>query len=95
MRRKIRIAVIAGLMGLFLMPAVGFPAYHHEGEKDAEKFLSAYPDKRGTKLDHCATCHAGGSYESKGKVTSLGSCQWCHYKYGYDASGSILETMNP
>ncbi len=32
----------------------GWCAYHHEGEKDAEKFLTVYPNKAGTKLDHCA-----------------------------------------
>ena len=37
-----------------------FSAYHHEGEKDANKFLEAYPEKAGTKLDHCALCHSGG-----------------------------------
>jgi len=95
MAGKIRMAaVIAGLVGFLLLPAVGLAAYHHEGEKDSEKFLNVYPGKKGTKLDHCATCHSGGSYESKGKMTSLGSCQWCHYTYGYDASGNILDTMN-
>ncbi len=95
MAGKIRMAaVIAGLVGFLLLPVAGFAAYHHEGERDSDKFLSVYPDKKGTKLDHCATCHSGGSYESKGKMTSLGSCQWCHYTYGYDASGNILDTMN-
>ena len=71
-------------------------AYHHEGERDADKFLSAYPDAAGTKLDHCALCHSGGSYEnSKGKMVSLGSCQWCHESYGYDGAGEIEDTINP
>jgi len=71
-------------------------AYHHEGERDADKFLEAYPDKAGTKLDHCALCHTGGSYvNSKGKTVSLGSCQWCHESYGYDGAGNIADTMNP
>lgn len=65
-----------------------FSAYHHEGEMDADKFLTVYPDKAGTKLDHCALCHSGGKYEKKpGKWVSLGSCQWCHYSFGYDGSG--------
>ena len=87
---------------LFIGPAVlwilllstGWCAYHHEGEQDAAKFLSVYPDKAGTKLDHCALCHTAGQYESKGSMVQLGSCQWCHYTYGYDGSGSILDTMN-
>jgi hypothetical protein len=71
-------------------------AYHHEGERDSEKFLAAFPDKVGTKLDHCALCHSGGQYESKpGRWVILGSCQWCHYSYGYDGAGDIAETMNP
>ncbi len=70
-------------------------AYHHEGEKDSGNFLNVYPDKKGTKLDHCALCHKGGSYTKKsGKKVHLGSCQWCHRTYGYDGSGNIVETIN-
>jgi hypothetical protein len=80
---------------LILVNAVTvFAAYHHEGEQDANKFLTAHPDKAGTKLDHCALCHGGGQYENKGKLVTLGSCQWCHYSYGYDGSGNIEDTMN-
>ncbi len=79
---------------LLSMAAVAYAAYHHEGEMDANKFLAAYPDTAGTKLDHCALCHGGGEYESKGKMVSLGSCQWCHYAYGYDGAGEIEETIN-
>jgi hypothetical protein len=84
------------VLGLFsLLPAAtAFAAYHHEGERDANKFLSVYPEKAGSKLDHCALCHSGGAYESKGSLVSLGSCQWCHYSYGYDGSGNIEDTMN-
>jgi hypothetical protein len=78
-----------------VMVSPGFAAYHHEGENDSDNFISVYPEKAGTKLDHCALCHSGGQYtNSKGKLVSLGSCQWCHYSYGYDASGNILNTMN-
>ena len=83
---------------ILVMLAVGivYSAYHHEGEDDTPNFLSLYPEKAGTKLDHCALCHTGGSYvNSKGKTVSLGSCQWCHDSYGYDASGNILDTLNP
>jgi hypothetical protein len=70
-------------------------AYHHEGERDASKFLEAYPDKAGTKLDHCALCHSGGSYvDYKERTVSLGSCQWCHHSYGYDGAGDVADTMN-
>ena len=70
-------------------------AYHHMDENDSDKFLAVYPDKAGTKLDHCVLCHSGGQYEKKpGKWVTLGSCQWCHYSYGYDGSGNILDTMN-
>jgi hypothetical protein len=79
---------------VFLWATTALAAYHHEGERDADKFLSVYPAKAGTKLDHCALCHAGGSYESKGSLVSLGSCQWCHYSYGYDGSGNIQDTIN-
>ncbi len=80
---------------LLLCSSVAFTAYHHEGEMDSGNFLEAYPDKTGTKLDHCATCHTGGQYEKyEGKWVSLGSCQWCHYSYGYDGSGNIVDTLN-
>jgi hypothetical protein len=80
---------------IFLSATAVMAAYHHEGEKDADKFLTAYPDKAATKLDHCALCHSGGQYEnSKGKMVSLGSCQWCHESYGYDGAGEIKDTIN-
>jgi hypothetical protein len=79
---------------LFVAPA-GFCAYEHEGERDAANFLAVYPEKAGTKLDHCSLCHSGGSYkDNKGKTVTLGSCQWCHYSYGYDGSGDIATTIN-
>ncbi len=81
---------------LMLIPGgLLFAAYHHMGERDSEKFLDAYPEMAGTKLDHCALCHSGGSYENnRGRMVTLGSCQWCHYSYGYDGSGDIADTMN-
>ncbi len=80
-----------------LVAQAAWAAYHHEGEKDAGKFLSVYPGKTGTKLDHCALCHTGGSYVSGGKTVQLGSCQWCHKTYGYDGSGgadALTATLN-
>ncbi len=89
--KALKHVVLAMLMiGLASIPA--WAAYHHEGEADADKFLSVYPDKAGTKLDHCALCHTGGD----GPKGPLGSCQWCHYHWGYDgqAGGTIDGTMN-
>lgn len=84
------------MAGLFLYATWAGAAYHHEGERDADKFLEAYPVKAGTKLDNCNLCHAGGSYvNSKGKTVELGSCQWCHQTYGYDGAGDIADTINP
>ena len=40
-------------------------AYHHEGEKDANKFLEAYPAKTGTKLVRGMTHDGLGIYLSK------------------------------
>ncbi len=78
-----------------LLGTSAFAAYHHEGERDADKFLDAYPAKAGTKLDNCNLCHSGGSYvNSNGKTVELGSCQWCHQTYGYDGAGDIEETIN-
>jgi hypothetical protein len=87
-------ALIILLSGIFTFATVAFAAYHHEGERDADKFLTAYPAAAGSKLDHCALCHCGGEYENKGKMVSLGSCQWCHYSYGYDGAGDIETTIN-
>lgn len=92
--KRFAVTMLAGA-ALFLWAGTGMAAYHHEGERDSDKFLEAYPEKAGTKLDHCATCHSGGQYERKpGKYTSLGSCQWCHHSYGYDGAGDIDQTMN-
>ena len=32
---------------VFMTAATAFSAYHHQGEMDSDKFLSAYPDKAG------------------------------------------------
>lgn len=98
MKRK-RIMLAAGVM-LLAAAGMALAAYHHQGEMDSDRFLAVYPDKAGTKLDHCALCHSGGEYERyEGKYVSLGSCQWCHYAYGYDGSGqggeyTIIDTLN-
>jgi hypothetical protein len=84
------------VLGFFLFAAWADAAYHHEGERDAAKFLETYPTKAGTKLDNCNLCHTGGSYvNSRGKTVELGSCQWCHQTYGYDGAGNIADTLNP
>ena len=96
--KRVIIVLGAALAVLFLSPAAGRCAYHHEGEDDAPKFLAVYPAKAGTKLDNCNLCHTGGSYVSgSGRTVTLGSCQWCHdstHGYGYDGSGDILNTLN-
>jgi hypothetical protein len=81
---------------------VASAAYEHAGAdaKDAQNFLNVYPKMKGTKLDHCALCHSGGSVTSsrgaKVSTTKYGSCQWCHYKYGYNTPhGDIAATLNP
>jgi hypothetical protein len=88
-----------GTIGLvvvsLLLGTSALAAYHHEGERDADKFLDAYPAKAGTKLDNCNLCHSGGSYvNAKGNTVELGSCQWCHQTYGYDGAGNIEDTIN-
>jgi hypothetical protein len=91
MRKKIMILAVAFAV---LAAGVVLAAYQHEGEQDAGRWLSVYPDKAGTKLDHCSLCHTGGSYTDAGRTTTLGSCQWCHYTYGYDGHGNIVDTLN-
>jgi hypothetical protein len=88
---KAKVLVVSITCVVLAIAVIAFAAYHHEGETDSGKFLSVYPDKVGTKLDHCALCHSGG----EGPKGELGSCQWCHYTYGYDGAGNISETMNP
>lgn len=83
--------VFMAMLALALFSAPAFAAYHHEGEKDASKFLAVYPAKKGTKLDHCALCHTGGQV---GK-NYAGSCQVCHATYGYNGAGDIAATLNP
>ncbi len=88
-------AIMGAIFMVMVTVSVVLSAYHHEGEEDSPNFLAQYPDKAGTKLDHCALCHTGGQYEQKpGKWVSLGSCQWCHYSYGYDGTGNIVDTLN-
>ena len=94
MKRGI-VLIVSILVGLMTATA-GFCAYHHEGERDAAKFLEVYPEKAGTKLDHCSLCHSGGTTTGS-KPSTLGSCQWCHYSFGYDGSGGaagLARTMN-
>lgn len=85
---------------LFVIVILGFPltglaAYHHMGETDSDTVLEVYPAIKDSKLDSCALCHTGGSYEKKpGKWIEMGSCQWCHYSYGYDETGNIEDTLN-
>jgi hypothetical protein len=83
------------LVVLVLVGSSAFAAYHHEGERDADKFLEAYADKAGTKVDNCSLCHSGGSYvNDRDQTVQLGSCQWCHQTYGYDGAGDIEATIN-
>ncbi|MGA1796463.1 MAG: GEGP motif-containing diheme protein [bacterium] len=90
-----KIVLICCIVAALLVSSTAFSAYHHEGEMDSDNFLAAYPEKTGTKLDHCALCHSGGTYiDAKSQEVSLGSCQWCHYSYGYDGSGNIAYTLN-
>jgi hypothetical protein len=94
-RAKLMVAIVAFLLiGLTVLPLNTLAAYNHQGDTDSVNFRIAYPEKVGTKLDSCTTCHTGGSYISGGKTVTLGSCQWCHYKFGYNASGDILATLN-
>ena len=93
--------IIFGLLLISMLAYLpAYAAYHHQGETDAKNFTDSYPDKAGTKLDHCALCHSGGEYEKdNGKISSLGSCQWCHYitEYGTDygaANANLLQTIN-
>jgi len=92
MKKTTVLAILFSLIFFLVTGATGYAAYHHEGENDANNFLTAYPDKAGTKLDHCALCHSGGSYtKSSGKEVSLGSCQWCHYTTSYGKENSNVD----
>ena len=96
MKRTRAISVVVAMGFVLMVALVCYAAYHHQGESDSKRFLTVYPNMKGTKLDSCNLCHSGGSYvDSKGKTVTLGSCQWCHYSYGYDGSGDITGTLNP
>jgi hypothetical protein len=91
--KLVSIAVI--LMSVLFVSQLSFAAYNHFGDIDSANFRSAYPDKVGTKLDSCTTCHRGAS-KPQDPVT-YGSCQWCHYvtNYGADLSeATLLKTLN-
>ncbi|ETR73126.1 MAG: hypothetical protein OMM_01184 [Candidatus Magnetoglobus multicellularis str. Araruama] len=96
--KKQLFSCLKSLTFILLTASIAFSAYHHMGENDSDQFISVYPAKENTKLDSCALCHSGGSYEKypdSGKFITMGSCQWCHYKYGYDGTGNIVDTLNP
>lgn len=94
MKRLVVLCMLMTAVAVWSGPALG--AYHHLDEQDAPKFLQAYPDKAGTKLDDCALCHAGNTYTTKsGFVVTESACQYCHKTYGYDGSGDIAKTLNP
>lgn len=82
MQRRVWMYLVACLL---LAPIMAYGAYHHGGDTDSETVLEVFPEVKGTKLDSCALCHTGGSYQNaKGRWISMGSCQWCHYESGYD-----------
>jgi hypothetical protein len=100
-KRTSRLSVAIGVVSIFFVAIVCYAAYNHQGDIDSNIFRTAYPNTVGTKLDSCATCHSGGSYNAgtveKPKTTTLGSCQWCHYvtNYGADSSdATLLATLN-
>lgn len=72
-----------------------FAAYKsHHNDVDSAKFLQAYPNAQGTKVDNCFVCHTGGTVEQK----HLNACNYCHTEYGYKAphpAGSLHKTLNP
>jgi len=95
MKTTIPLFLSAFMLFICCSPVLAPAAYHHMGESDTPKFLQAYPDKAGTKLDNCVLCHRGGSYsQTNGKKVDLGSCQWCHHTFGYDGKGDIHATLN-
>ena len=95
MKTAIPLIFMALLLLFCCSPGISSAGYHHMGESDTPKFLQAYPEKAGTKLDNCVLCHRGGSYsQANGKKVELGSCQWCHHTFGYDGKGEINATLN-
>lgn len=86
-------SVLFIVLGVTLLTAHGAQRITHGGDRLGD-LPPVYPEKAGTKLDNCNSCHSGGSYTQGTKTVTLGSCQWCHYKYGYDASGNIDDTLN-
>lgn len=101
MKGKKTLGITITILSIFVVAFVCYAAYNHSGDSDSVNFRTAYPDKVGTKLDSCTTCHSGGSYTTgtppNQKTTTLGSCQWCHYitKYGAEATEeNLLKTLN-
>lgn len=94
MKKLVLLCFLAAAVAVWSGAAIA--AYHHMDEKDAPRFLQAYPDKAGTKLDDCALCHRGNTFTTKkGVEITESACQFCHATYGYDGSGDITETLNP
>jgi hypothetical protein len=95
MKRRNLILIAAMVIIGLSIGTTAFTAYNHQGDIDSANFRTVYPDKVGTKLDSCTTCHRG-STKPQDPVT-YGSCQWCHYvtNYGADLSeATLLKTLN-
>jgi hypothetical protein len=96
-KKTSRLTITISVVSIFFVALVCYAAYNHQGDTDSANFRAANPDKVGTKLDSCTTCHSGGTYTSGGKTTTLGSCQWCHYITNYGANSTpenLLKTLN-
>ncbi len=61
--KRLFLVLAASIAVLCMSPSAGLCEYHHGGESDSPKFLAVYPDKAGSKLDSCSSCHTGGLYE--------------------------------
>ena len=77
----------------------------HENDLDMNRFVNAYKNTLGTRLDDCQTCHKGGTFSylsgSTTKTTTKNACDFCHLIQHPDTTfieaqpTSFTDTLNP
>jgi len=102
-------ALLVAACGSSKTTTVTSQAYgHHDTDKaDTANFVNVYPNKVGTRLDSCQTCHKSFVFTSGDKIKPKSVCDYCHLVNRPDMTngaptlydngaqpGSIADTLN-
>ncbi|MBN2652087.1 MAG: hypothetical protein JXR63_06865 [Spirochaetales bacterium] len=83
-----------------------YKGHSASSDLDAVAFVTAFPDKKGSRLDDCQLCHTGGDVMEEGEdeALTLDQCSFCHTLALKDiewqnvvsgAPANYYETLNP